>query len=105
LLRLIAALAIINADDDNVLGEAPISVQSITSTGPTDVKTLTVPSGATRAIVSVHENNIIFRTDGETPAANTGHISEAGRNFMVGAIASFKFVASAANSVIFVSYF
>jgi len=105
LLRFIAALSLINVDDDNILGESPIGVQSITSTGTSDVKSLTVPAGATRAIISVHENNIIFRTDGGTPAADVGHISEVGRNFIVGAISSFKFVASAADSVIFVSYF
>ena len=105
LLKFIAALSLISIDDDNIIGESPIGTQSITSTGPTNIKTLTIPAGATRAIISVHTNNIIFRNDGGNPAATTGHVGKVGENFIVGALATFKFVASAANSIIFVSYF
>ena len=105
LLQVIAAATLSNVQSEQYYG-TPISVQSLTSSGTGDVKTLTVPAGATKAIVSVFTNNIIFRVDGGLPAAATGHTATSGSNISIGSLSDFKFISSiAGNASIFVSYF
>lgn len=105
LLQFISANLILNNESVGVMQGEPIGTQSITSTGPTNVKSLIVPTGARRAIVSVHQNNIIFRIDAGTPALNTGHGSTSGSNFSIANLAKFKFVSEVGTAVIFVTYF
>lgn len=104
LLAIIAAGSLVG-QEDIALGE-PISVQSITAADASDIQALTVPTGATKAVISVHGNNIIFRLDGGSPALLTGHFAEVGRNFTIGSLESFKFVSvSATDATIFVTYY
>lgn len=104
LLAIIAAGTLAKSED--VMLSDPIGVESILSSDATDVKTLTVPAGASRAIVSVHGNNIIFRLDGGTPALLTGHFAESGKNFTIGSLSNFKFVSeSTTDATIFVTYY
>jgi hypothetical protein len=106
LLQVIAAASLVSLDGSGNFAGIPIGTESLMSTDATDVKSLTVPTGATRAVVSVHGNNIIFRTDGGAPAANTGHFGELGSNFIVGSLSDFKFVSqSTTDAYIFVSYY
>jgi hypothetical protein len=103
LLSVIAA-SLLMGDAESYHG-TPISTQNIASTGIGDVKSLTVPTGATTALITVHDNNIIFRTDGGTPADNTGHIALANANFSVGSLSDFKFASASGTANLFVSYF
>jgi len=104
LLALIAASALTQTED--MLLSTVIGTQSLTSSDTADVKTLTVPADASRAIISVHGNNIIFRMDGGTPAANTGHFGEKNKNFMIGSLSSFKFISeSTVDAIVFVTYY
>lgn len=104
---IMASVALIQLDGSGIFSSAPVSVQSITSSDTADVKTLTVPEGATRAIVSIHGNNIIFRTDGGVPAAGAGHYGTLGDNITIGGdLSAFKFIsASTTDAIIFVSYY
>jgi hypothetical protein len=105
LLQVIAAASVARIEGEQFFG-SPIGSESITSSAFNDVKALTVPEGATRAIVSVHENNIIFRMDGQDPTDTAGHIGSTGSNFSVGSLLDFRFVSGVAgNAIIFVSYF
>lgn len=104
LLQIIAA-ALLMGGTESYHG-TPIAVQSLMSTDTADVKSLTVPAGATQALVSVHGNNIIFRTDGGAPAANTGHVAEANSNFSIGSLTDFKYIStSTTDAYLFVSYY
>lgn len=105
LLQFISANLILNNESVGVMQGEPIGVQSITSTGPADVKSLTVPTGARRAIISVHQNNIIFRIDAGVPAVNVGHSSSVGSNFSIANLDKFRFVSAAGSAVVFVTYF
>lgn len=105
MLSLLAVMAIVGQDASSFQG-APVGSESITSTGLADVKSLTVPAGATRAIISVHVNNIIFRVDAGAPSVGNGHTSEVNSNFSIGALSEFRFISAIAGSAtIFVSYF
>lgn len=104
LLAIIAASSLMKSEE--VMLNSPLGVQSITSTDTVTIGSLTVPADATRAIVSVHGNNIIFRLDGGNPALLTGHFGEKNRNFVIGNLADFKFVSeSTTDAVIFVTYY
>lgn len=106
LLQVIAAASLVSLDGSGNFAGIPIGVQSLMSTDATDIKSLTVPAGATRAVVSVHGNNIIFRTDGGNPAANVGHFGELGSNFVIGSLDNFKFVSqSTTDAHAFISYY
>ena len=106
LLQVIAAASLVTLDGSGSFSGTPIGTQSLMSTDTTDVKSLTVPAGATRAVISVHGNNIIFRTDGGAPALNTGHFAELGSNFIAGSLSNFKYVStSTTDAYIFVSYY
>lgn len=104
---LLTSIQLVNLGTSGVFSGTPLSTQSITSTDTVDVKTLTVPEGATNAIISIHGNNIIFRTDGGTPSSGNGHYGTLGENFTIGGdLSQFKFVStSTTDGVIFVSYF
>jgi hypothetical protein len=104
---LMASVALIQLDASGVFHSAPVGVESLTSSDTADIKTLTVPTGATRAIVSIHGNNIIFRTDGANPAVGVGHYGTFGENISIGgSLSDFKFIStSTTDATIFVSYF
>lgn len=105
LLQVIAAATLSNVQNEQFYG-SPIGSQSITSTGTGDIEQLTIPDGATKAIISVHTNNIIFRVDGENPAVTVGHTGVVGSNFSVSGLADFRFISAiAGNATIFVSYY
>ena len=105
--KIYTAASIMSLDGSGLLGGEPLGVESITSSSNSDIKSLTVPDGATRAIVSIHKHNIIFRTDGGNPAEDVGHTGSIGSNITVGSLSNFKFVSghSSTDAVIFVSYF
>ena len=105
LLSVIAAFIIMGLDNPLLSGE-PIGAQSITSTGTGDAKTLTIPDGATKAVISVSTNNIIFRIDGVTPTVGNGHIGEVNKTFVIENLQTFEFISSiAASATVFVSYY
>lgn len=104
LLKTIAAILLMGGEES--YHGTPIGVEALTSTDTVTVEALTVPTGATRAIISIHGNNIIFRTDGGTPAPNVGHVGEINANISIGSLEDFKFVSqSTTDAFIFVSYF
>lgn len=107
LMAILTSVSMIQLDGSGIFNSAPISSQSITSSDTVDIKTLTVPTGATRAIVSVHGNNIIFRTDGSDPTTTAGHYGTLGENFTIGGdLSQFKFIStSTTDATIFVSYY
>jgi len=107
LLAIIAASALsTNSGTSALLESVPVGIESVDSDNATDVTHLTIPAGATTAVISVHGNNIIFRADGGTPAALTGHFADQGSNFSIGNLANFKFVAATAlKATLYISYF
>lgn len=104
LLAIIAA-ASLSQGDTNLLDGTPIGVQSLSSTGTADVKSLTVPADTTKAVVTVHTNNIIFRLDGTAPTITSAHVGIVNTTFMVGNLAGFKFAGQATAADIFVTYY
>lgn len=107
ILRLIAASMISSSGQNDLFSGSPLGVESITCPDTTTVMALiSIPEGATRAIVSVHGNNIIFRIDGSNPAVNVGHYGELGSNFLIGSLADFKAISqSSTDAVLFISYY
>jgi len=106
LLKLIAASALAGGSQSGSFSGTVLGTQSVTSTDTVSVGTLTVPAGASRAVVSVHGNNIIFRLDGGTPALNTGHSAVVGSNFGIENLSDFKFISiSTTDAILFVTYF
>jgi hypothetical protein len=104
LLAIIASAMIVG--NSGTIGGTPLDTESVTSHDDTDSMGLDVPAGASSALVSVHGNNIIFRTDGVAPATNAGHFAAQGSNFVVNDLANFHFVAaSTTDATIFVSYY
>ena len=103
LLTIIAAVAL--SKEENLLMGTPLGTQSISSTGTVDVKTLTVPAGATRAVVSIHTNNIIFRTDGVAPILTGANVGLVNTSISIGNLSGFKFAGQAATAAIFVTYY
>jgi hypothetical protein len=105
--KISTAASILSLDTSGLLGGTPLGTEKITSSSHTDVKGLTVPAGATRAIVTIHKNNIIFRVDGDDPAVEEGHIAVVNTNITIGSLNEFKFISdhSSNDAVVFVSYF
>ena len=104
LLAIIAATSLVESADD--LLSLSMGTQQVLSSNSADVKSLNPPSGATRAIISVHENNIIFRLDSGIPSPSMGHFAEKEKNFTIGALNDFKFISvSETDAVIFVTYY
>lgn len=110
LLQVMIALQITGGPVDSMPPNEPVlGVQSIFSTDTATPVTLTIPAETTKALISVHGNNIVFRTDGGTPAPNVGHFAAQGSNFMLtlpALLAAFKFVStSTVDAYIFVTYY
>jgi len=106
LLSIIAA-ALLGGSSSLMVTGTPVAVDQYTSSNESDPQPLMyIPDDATSALVSVHGNNIIFRTDGGVPALETGHFAAQGSNFLVNDLANFRFCStSAVDAVIFVSYY
>lgn len=93
----------INQNNDLISGTA-IATQALTSLSPSDVKTATHPAKAIRAIVTVFENNIIFRFDAN-PAANLGFVGAKNANFEISLNFPFRFVSQSGQASIFITYY
>jgi hypothetical protein len=75
-------------------------------TGLNTVKSLTVPSGAQRALLVCTAQNVRWRDDGTNPAADTGIQLTTGTPFWYeGDLSAIKFIEEAASSVLEVSYY
>lgn len=104
LLALLVAQGIMNSQGIIVPEEPSIGNESIESEDDTDPQALTPQGGS--AVVTVFGNNIIFRTDGGTPAQDEGHFAAQGSNFRVTRLSDFSFTAASATpATIFVSYY
>ena len=70
------------------------------------VVTLTVPSGATHAIVSVDTggNNIRWTRDGTSPTASVGHLLQAGDAIEADNLTSWRMIATLGTVTVQVSY-
>ena len=81
-------------------GQYALSVSSSTPTS------LTVPSGATHAIVSVDvgANNVRWTRDGTSPTTTVGHQLQAGDYLEIDNLSNFKMCASSGTSTVQVSY-
>jgi hypothetical protein len=77
---------------------------SVGSGSPT---TLTVPTGATHAIVSVDSggSDIRWTVDGTTPTATVGVVLSAGDAMLVDSVAAFKMIGRTATATAQVAYF
>lgn len=103
LLAIIAASLINNGNNINF--SDPISTESVSSTGLADVQSLTIPEGATKAVVTPYGNNIIYRIDGNDPAADSGHYLQVGINYIINDLSDFRFVSEAGNATLFITFF
>jgi hypothetical protein len=85
----------------------PCGYQQITVN--TDVKTLTVPAGASRAIVVVEDQPLRYRDDGVAPTASVGMLCVATTRFEIEssyALKAFKAIRSGGtDSVLSISYY
>lgn len=106
LLAVIAAFSIMG--NDAVFEGAPISTEYSDSTGNTDPHQLaTIPDGATRAFITVHDNNIIYNLDGTNPTAlNPGRVGLKDTSFSISSLSGFRYATQiAAASKISVEYY
>lgn len=86
---------------------APISGgQYALSVGSSTPTTLTVPSGATHAVISVDPsaNTIRWTRDGTAPTATVGHALQAGDAIEADNISSLKMISTTSTSTVQVSY-
>lgn len=76
------------------------------SVGPSTPTTLTVPSGATHALISVDAAAATIRwtRDGTAPTASVGHQLAASDSIEIDNITSFKMISMSGNSTVQVSY-
>jgi hypothetical protein len=70
----------------------------------TSVVTLTVPSGATHALITVSTNDVNFTEDGSTPSATNGLRLPAGFVGELSLPQALKFIRVSADAVLNVSY-
>lgn len=81
----------------------PLGYQQITGLGT--AKALTVPSGATLAVISVEGGSVRYRDDGTDPTTTIGMpLPEAGITY-TGSLAAIKFIQAAGTAVLNVLYY
>lgn len=67
---------------------------------------LTVPSGATHALIAIETQPVRWRDDGSAPTATDGMLVAAASSFWYyGDLATIRFIQTAASTVIHVSYY
>ena len=82
----------------------PLGFQQIT--GLSAAKSLTVPTGATYAIISPGAQAVRWRDDGTAPTATVGMPIAVGTNFTYsGSLAAIQFIEQTASAVLNVSYY
>lgn len=106
LLTILVALAINNNSSSSVSGPV-IGTQSI---GPVNFSTptaLTVPAGASKAVITPFVNSAVFRTDGGDPTTTAGHFLAQGSNMILTELNNFRFIAASAtyDTTLFVTYY
>lgn len=108
LLAIIAAALLLRPGGVSFAGPV-LGDETIYSTGVDDPQSLTVPVGATRAYITVVENNIIYALDGSVPTGLNGHPLALGESIMIdgaATLADFQFDSTTADqAVIYVTYF
>lgn len=83
---------------------SPLGYQQITSLATSTA--LSVPTGATIAVISVEAAGVRYRDDGTAPTAAIGMPLLAGANFTYGGnLASLRFIAISGSPVLNVSYY
>jgi hypothetical protein len=82
----------------------PLGYQQITSL--TTAEGLTVPSGATFAVISAETANVRYRDDGTLPTASAGMPIVAGTTITYsGSLTAIKFIAESGSPVLDISYY
>lgn len=102
LLKLLNAQLLSKENDGTIIG-----VQTLTKDNVT-VGVLTIPDGATKAIITVYDNGITYRLDAGVPAGpSTGHYVSALATIELDELEGFRFVAydNSASAKIYVTYF
>lgn len=108
--------------EGNLLGSssAPLPVSGTISTTPADLTAkgyqqitslsaaaaLTVPSGATVALIQAETKDVRWRDDGTNPTTSVGMIIPAGTSlFFTGSLSAFRVIETAASAKLNVSYY
>lgn len=88
-------------DQTSPIAGAQMGLTVVAATG------LTVPGGATTALISVEGQNVRWRDDGTNPTAGSGMIMYAGAAPQVfsGNLSAVKFIQTAASATLNVSYY
>jgi hypothetical protein len=85
---------------------APLGYQQLTSTG---LINLTVPTGATVALITVETTSVRWRDDGTAPTASVGNllgVTGAGLPFTyTGNLSVLQFIPTASTSIVNVTYY
>lgn len=68
---------------------------------------LTIPDGASSAVVTAVGDAILFRVDGTAPTSGNAHYAEENTNFLVGEneLDNFKFIQASSGGSVFVTYY
>lgn len=70
------------------------------------VKSLTVPSGASRCLLKVETQPVRWRDDGSNPSATDGMLIDVGDEFWyTGQVGAIKFIETAASATLHVSFY
>jgi hypothetical protein len=102
LLKMLNAQLLSQENDPIILGVETLTKNNVT------VGVLTPPAGATKAILSVYTNAIMYRLDANNPAGPaTGHHLAALATLEINELEGFRFVAfdNSASATIFVTYY
>ena len=85
----------------------PIGTESIISSDYSDQKSLTIPSGATRCIITAFDNNVIFRLDATPAAPGSARILLENETAKISALNEFIFASQSGTdaATIFVEYY
>lgn len=82
----------------------PLGYQQITSLS--SAASLTVPTGATCALIQAETQAVRWRDDGTNPTASVGMVLDAGSDlFYTGSLAAFRAIQTTASAKLNVSYY
>jgi hypothetical protein len=97
---------VLNVDGSAAQAVAPKGFQSITSLSSSTA--LTVPTGATTAVITAETQGVRWRDDGTAPTATVGFPLAAGQSMTVrgsASIAAIRFIEQSASASLNVSYY
>lgn len=86
--------------------DAPLVPKGYEQIAPSTATSLTVPGGATMALIQAVTQNVRWRDDGPSPTASVGMRISAGEEFWyIGDIDAIKFIEEVASAELNVSYY